>query len=159
MSVQIPFLRKNQEALPIRRIIQRAAIEMNMSDFSTALIASHLFEGIIREVSMGNAVTIPILGMFAPVTWTPRVGQSPSHAAPRFAGSRAFRNQVAICCTPFPRAQQLFENYTRNHHRSANAPETDDRRTSSGFKGFQAWRDRVEAQARELGVDPYDLGS
>ncbi len=159
MSVQVPFLRKDQNSLPFRRIIERTAREMGLSDYSVALITSHIFEGIIREVAMGNAVSIPVLGMFAPVSWKPRVGTSEIHAAPRFAASRAFRNEVAMCCSPHPVAQQLFVNYTRNHHRSANPRPDDDRKGSTGFTGFSAFRDRVEAQARAVGIDPYDVGA
>jgi hypothetical protein len=53
----------------------------------------------------------------------------------------------------------VFENYTRNHHRSASPRSDDDRKASTGFTGYAAFRERVEAQARNVGIDPFDVGS
>ena len=157
--MQVPFLSNRASAQPFRRVIQRTADRFALSDFTVALIASHFFEGIIREVASGRAVTIPMLGMFAPIRWKSPVGKFPAHATPRFSASRAFRTEVANSCSPNPDAQKLFENYRKNHNRSGNPESKVPRRNSTGFTASLAFRQQIEAQARRIGLDPYDCGS
>lgn len=157
--MRIPFLSNRESALPFRRIIERTANEMALSDHLVALVASHLFQGVIREVSMGQAVAIPPFGMFAPISWSSPTGKYPTQSTPRFCPSRAFKNEVASSGTPFPRAEEKFVNYRRNHHRSGNPETKAARKDSRGFTASLAFRQQIEAQARKIGLDPYDPGS
>lgn len=152
--MELPALQKGAVEAPLKRIIQRTAQEMGMSEQTVFLVLSHLCEGIAREVVMDNLVTIPAFGAFAPVSWTPKSGISPTHATPRFSPSTQFRNEVRMCCPPFPKSDKRYQTYVGNHTRRNAKIE---KQTVFGEQG--RIRKNVELQAKAAGIDPYDTGA
>lgn len=156
MALKIPFVSTSDHSKPVSRVIRSVADKMGFSEGTAALTLSHFCEEIAKEVAMGNAVTIPAFGMFAPVRWEPRVGhEAPAIATPRFYPSQCFKNEVSLSCDPWPKAERYYNNYRKNHTNYKNKKVT--RKTV--HTGQKAFRDRVEAQCRRMHVDPHETGS
>lgn len=151
MSVKIPFVAAD-DARPLARVIRDTANKMAMSEYLVAILFSHLFEGIATEIAMGNEVRVPCFGMFAPVRWEPRQEGREGYAVPYFCAAKGFRAEVRSSCSPYPSAERAFNRY-RQRHRSPG--EAERRRV---FTGMKKYREIIEAQAREMGID-LELGS
>lgn len=150
--MELTSLHKGRSAAPLKRVIANTSRKMGVSEQTAFLFLSHFCEEIAREVSMDNAVSIPAFGMFAPVNWTPRNGISADVATPRFAPSTVFKNEVASCCTPYPKAEEQFNKYRGNHARRKLT-------ASSVHRAQTRYRAVTVCQAKNRGIDPFDVGS
>lgn len=155
MAIKLPFVddRYQHTVDPIRRVIEDTARKMACSEYVVAIAFTHLLEGIVNEVSCGECVRIPGFGAFGPYTHVPHKGRDAgvARAWPAFVPNRAFRQEVAGVCSPYPKGADELERYRRTHK----SPQRKAIRLGLQrvMKSMQAARDRLEAQAARAGHD------
>lgn len=146
MPIKVPFIR-GSKADPLRRVIRDAANKTALPDELVSILFTHLFEGIAREMSMGNAVRVPCFGMFAPVRWEPRKADLDPYAVPYFCASRGLRAEIRATCSPFPSSENEFNTYRKSHRCPGAAS------TKRVFTGMEKWREIIQQQCKKLGIE------
>jgi hypothetical protein len=139
---------KSEQARPLQNAIHHAAQEMGVSDHFAANLMSYVFEKIVAEVSKGEVVRIPGFGIFGAYGYVPRKPGLESYCLPSFAGSRAFRNELRECLPFEKNRNETLYIYRGTNHATSRAKS----HTSRTFTAMKAFRTRVDAQARKLGI-------
>jgi hypothetical protein len=146
MLTKIPFL-SPEDGAAFHRAIRVAAREMHLSEHQVAVIAADFFACIAQEVAAGKRVVLPGFGVFEPV-----VKRGPKHTrvAPRFRPARGFRKAVRETCPPdaAEAGGAVLRKVQRRHHPTSRP----DRLASRTFTGMAAFRQRIEADARRMGM-------
>lgn len=121
----IPIPRMPREhALPLKRVIEATANDLGMSEHDVFCVMSRLLEGVADEVTKGREVRIPGFGMFAPVAVDlSRSNYKIPRCVPRFAATRAFRQQVMFGAPPNASGKKAMLGYDKRHTTS---PANDD---------------------------------
>lgn len=152
MPLRMPLLSGRRSAA-IAKIIRRVAAKRQMTDYEVALVMADVFEGIIGDVAMGLPVTVPGFGMFAAVRWEPRVRDVAPYAAPRFAPSHVFRQDVRATCSSCPASAEDFARFCRQSHVTHYGKENGKAQRARAITFFRRFRENVRAQARKEGRD------
>lgn len=142
--MNIPYL-PDGGAAPLRRIVQNTAAHTGLSPQHVAVLASYFLEAVADEVSKGHAVSIPGLGLFAPVTRTARARGSDVKVATtviRFSASRGFREQVRFGAPPNLTGRRRYVRHMRNH--ALGGPES--RCSQRSFTAAKAFREQIATQ-------------
>ncbi|MFO1010529.1 MAG: HU family DNA-binding protein [Planctomycetota bacterium] len=143
--MNIPFMPNAQSADPLRRIVQHTAAQTGLSPRHVAVLASYFWEALADEVSKGRAVTLPGLGLFAPVARTARPRGSRERVTTtviRFSASRGFREQVRYGAPPNLTGRQRYRRHLRNHALGG----SDARCSERTFTACGAFRSAIESQ-------------
>ncbi|MDB5290043.1 MAG: hypothetical protein JWL69_1284 [Phycisphaerales bacterium] len=148
--IRIPFSGDSESTRSLRRCVQHAAREMNVSEFHIAMVMSHFFEEMSYQMAKNRLVAIPCFGTFGPKAWFPRNDpDAPGFAYPAFSGAVPLRNLVRSQCPATGAALDGINRCRRHHHPSSRR----DRESRMPFSAHRAFRQRVEAQARRLGFE------
>lgn len=130
---------------PLRRIVQDTAAHTGLSPQHVAVLASYFWEALADEVSKGRSVSIPGLGLFAPVTRSVRARGSDVKVAStviRFSASRGFREQVRFGAPPNETGRRRYNRHLKNH--ALGGPES--RCSQRTFTAAKAFREQVASQ-------------
>ena len=153
MLLDIPFFADARWSAPFHSCIRRAADETGRNEFEVAIVMSYFFQELTEQVAMNRVVRIPGIGVFGVKLYYPR---NDPHALgrtyPAFSGSSAFRNYVATCCPPIGAAVDAIDRHRRHNHPSSRP----DRSTDRPHTALRAFRERVRAQGRRIGIEVYD---
>lgn len=148
--IQIPFGGTAASTEPLRRCIKRAASDMGVSEFHAAMLMSHFCEQVCCEVAMNRLVSVPGFGVFGPKVWTPRHDpDEPGYCYPAFSAAVPFRNMVRAMCPPSGAALDAIDRRRRHSHPSSRR----DRTARNPCSAQRAFRERIRAQARRLGME------
>lgn len=145
---------KSEQARPLQNAIHFAAQQMGTSDHFAANMMSFILEAITAEVCKGEVVRIPGFGIFAAYGYVPRKPGLESYCLPSFAGSRAFRNELRQCLPYHRHRNRELYNYRGTNHATSRAKSA----TSRTFTAMKAFRTRVDAQAKRLGIKSRPTG-
>ncbi len=148
VRVRIPFMPKSEQAKPLQDVIHDTAQAMGVSDHFAANLMTYFLENVAAQAAKGKVVRIPGFGIFTAYGYTPRKPGLEHYCLPSFTASKAFRNELRQCL-PYPRHRNKeIDNYRRTNHASSRAKSD----TSRTFTAMKAFRTRVDAQARRLGI-------
>ena len=148
--IRIPFSGDAESTEPLRRCIQRAADEMNVSEFHVALVMSHFLEELSHQVAGNRVVRVPGFGVFGAKVWQPRNRAGAlGYCYPAFSAAVPFRNLVNLSCPPHGAALDAIDRHRRHSHESSRI----DRAGRMPSSAQQASRDRVSAQAKRWGFE------
>jgi hypothetical protein len=148
--IQIPFSGDAESTEPLRRCIQRAAHQMNASEFHAALLMSHFLEELSHQVAKNCVVRVPGFGVFGAKVWHPRHDPDAlPYAYPAFSASVALRNLVSLQCPPTGAALDAIDRHRRHSHASSGH----DRSGRVPWSAHKAFRERITAQAKRLGFE------
>jgi nucleoid DNA-binding protein len=130
---------------PLKRIVQNTAAHTGLSPQHVAVLASYFWEALADEVSKGRAVSIPGLGLFAPVSRAVRARGSDVKVAStviRFSASRGFREQVRFGAPPNETGRRRYKRHLKNH--ALGGPQY--RCSQRAFTAAKAFREQVASQ-------------
>jgi len=151
VPVKIPFMPTSESAQPLHDCIRVTAQSMAVSEYFVALTMSYFLEELAVQVCRDRMVSIPGFGAFGAKVYEPTDGRLP-RPYPAFVASRAFRNMVLYRANPVAPVAEQLEGYRRRH----NVFSRPDKTRSMTHIAMHAWRVHIEAQAREISIDPYD---
>ncbi len=127
MYVRIPTMPTAEAALPLRRVISRAASKMGWNEFQMATAMTHFLQELASEVCTGALVRIPGFGVFGGHSHDPKVKLAKGHASaawkethfvhcrPRFIPASSFVNEVLLCCPPDGARDTQLKTFRANH--------------------------------------------
>ncbi len=146
--VHVPFMSKSAQGKPLQDAIHLAAQEMGVSDHFAANLMTYVLEDIAAQVCNGKVVRIPGFGIFTAYGYTPRKKGIEPYCLPSFVGSKPFRNQLRQCLPHRRHNNKAIDNYRQTNHGSSRAKSD----TGRVFTSMKAFRTRVDAQAKRLGI-------
>jgi nucleoid DNA-binding protein len=145
---------KSAQGKPLQDAVHRAAQEMGVSDHFAANLMTYWLEEVAAQVDRGKVVRIPGFGIFTAYGYTPRKKGIPPYCLPSFVGAKPWRNELRQCL-PFRRHNnKAIDNYRQTNHGTSRAKSD----TSRVFTTMKAFRERIDAQAKRLGVKSRPTG-
>jgi len=148
VKISIPFMPKSVKAQPTVRCVQHAARNMGVSEHFALNLVAHFLEKVGEETAAGRVVRIPGFGIFGTHLFIPKKKGKEPYCMPSFSAARPFREEVFQCCTPSMAQDKALRNHRKSNHLTSGAKKN----TARVFTAMKAMRDRVDAQARRLGV-------
>ena len=154
----IPEYGTAESGKPLRDIVRATSNKVAMSESLVGIVMTHFFEQFAIQMCRGHAVSIPGVGMFAAYMYQSRAYPEYRYPQPRFYPAKGLRNEVASGLGPNATTQKRIDQYTKNHCVTPGKRQGKAGRATT-MTAMHKFRSDIEAQAREMGLDPYDSGS
>lgn len=138
MRVRIPNRPESEPAYALAEAIRIAAHAMHVPEGMAAMITSHVFEQIARQISRGRDVRVTGFGLFS-AHWFRPPSVPNGHAVPKFTPSRGLRQEVRACVL----SSQLDERQRLRYQKRNRVGSTPGRVAQQTWSSQQTERERI----------------
>lgn len=154
--MKLPGFPTAEAAQTFNSVVETVARRSGRSRYEVITLLSYAVEAAVDEVSRGNILRVPGLGVVA--AWK---DERPSVVGkygrpimrPLFSPARSFRSQVALCAPMSAKGKNAIQRHRRNHTSRTASGEC----SSRTFTSAEAIRRSIRKQLG--GIDPMDGGS